>query len=42
MDITETKHDYYSVFKLNGRLDSNTAMGLNRSFSSVWKTAPSG
>jgi len=30
MDITETKHDQYSVFKLNGRLDSNTAMGFEQ------------
>jgi anti-sigma B factor antagonist len=30
MDITETKHDHYSVFKLNGRLDSNTAMGFEQ------------
>ena len=30
MDITETKHDLYSVFKLNGRLDSNTAMGFEQ------------
>ena len=30
MDITETKHDNYSVFKLNGRLDSNTAMGFEQ------------
>ena len=30
MDITETKHDEYSVFKLNGRLDSNTAMGFEQ------------
>ena len=30
MDITETKHDQYSVFKLNGRLDSNTATGFEQ------------
>lgn len=30
MDITETKHDQYSVFRLNGRLDSNTAMGFEQ------------
>lgn len=30
MDITETKHDDYSVFRLNGRLDSNTAMGFEQ------------
>jgi anti-sigma B factor antagonist len=30
MDITETKHDQYSIFKLNGRLDSNTAMGFEQ------------
>ncbi len=30
MAITETKHDHYSVFKLNGRLDSNTAMGFEQ------------
>lgn len=30
MDITETKHEQYSVFKLNGRLDSNTAMGFEQ------------
>ena len=30
MDITETKHDHYSVFKLHGRLDSNTAMGFEQ------------
>ena len=30
MDITETRHDNYSVFKLNGRLDSNTAMGFEQ------------
>ena len=30
MDITETKHDYYSVFRLNGRLDSNTATGFEQ------------
>jgi len=30
MDITETKHDDYSVFSLNGRLDSNTATGFEQ------------
>jgi anti-sigma B factor antagonist len=30
MDITEIRHDHYSVFKLNGRLDSNTAMGFEQ------------
>ncbi len=30
MEITETKHDDYSIFKLNGRLDSNTAMGFEQ------------
>jgi len=30
MEITETKHDHYSVFRLNGRLDSNTAMGFEQ------------
>jgi anti-sigma B factor antagonist len=30
MDITETRHANYSVFKLNGRLDSNTAMGFEK------------
>ncbi len=30
MDITETRHENYSVFKLNGRLDSNTAMGFEQ------------
>jgi anti-sigma B factor antagonist len=30
MDITETKHDHYSIFKLNGRLDSNTATGFEQ------------
>jgi len=30
MDITETKHEQYSIFKLNGRLDSNTAMGFEQ------------
>jgi anti-sigma B factor antagonist len=30
MDITETKHDNYSIFKLNGRLDSNTATGFEQ------------
>ncbi|MBL0714027.1 MAG: STAS domain-containing protein [Desulfosarcina sp.] len=30
MDITETRHDNYSVFTLNGRLDSNTAMGFEQ------------
>jgi len=30
MDITETKHDQYSIFKLNGRLDSNTALGFEQ------------
>jgi anti-sigma B factor antagonist len=30
MDITETKHDEYSIFKLNGRLDSNTATGFEQ------------
>ena len=30
MDITETKHDDYSVFSLNGRLDSNTATGIEQ------------
>ncbi|MDJ0801223.1 MAG: STAS domain-containing protein [Desulfobacterales bacterium] len=30
MEITETRHDNYSVFKLNGRLDSNTAMGFEQ------------
>ncbi len=30
MDITETKHEQYSVFKLDGRLDSNTAMGFEQ------------
>ena len=28
MEITETRHENYSVFKLNGRLDSNTAVGF--------------
>lgn len=30
MEITETTHDEYSVFKLNGRLDSNTAMNFEQ------------
>ena len=30
MEIIETKHDQYHVFKLNGRLDSNTAMGFEQ------------
>lgn len=30
MEITETKHDEYSIFKLNGRLDSNTAMSFEQ------------
>ncbi len=30
MDITETRHENYSVFKLNGRLVSNTAIGFEQ------------
>jgi anti-sigma B factor antagonist len=30
MDIIETKHDTYSVFKLKGRLDSNTSTGFEQ------------
>jgi anti-sigma B factor antagonist len=30
MEIIETKHDQFHVFKLNGRLDSNTAMGFEQ------------
>ena len=30
MDIIETKHGNYSLFKLKGRLDSNTSMGFEQ------------
>ncbi|MFZ7125069.1 MAG: STAS domain-containing protein [Desulfobacterales bacterium] len=30
MDIIEKKHEDYSVFKLTGRLDSNTSLGFEK------------
>jgi len=38
MDILETKHDDISIFKITGRLDSNTSPGLEeRILSSIEK-----